>query len=400
MTILDKYVLSQTMRRLAIALTIVLLTLILERALRLFEFAAANNAAIGLVFQMAANLLPHYLGLALPAAFFISILLFMAQIGDTNELDVILGTGSSVRRMARMLLVSGVILSMLSILLLGYIQPYSRYAYRAVQHVATHAVWNEAITERTFFTPVKGLTILADKVDFGGDGLGGVFVHQVADDGAITTITAATGDVTTNEFTSQSIITLQDVIQIIEQPGRAPYTIMVQQLDFIPDVPLGPVPFRDRGEDQRELTLGELWDRYRHPLPDPESDTERLKLAAELNARLVRSMSVATMPLLAVPMGISAKRRRRGPALAIAGLLLLMYHFALQFGEGFVALGVVSPLFGLWVPFAIFSLFCVYLFRRVDQRLRPNKLGRFLDRVDSGIEFIKTRLLPKRRSSR
>ena len=44
-TILDKYVLSQTMRRLFIALSIVLLTLILERVLRLFEFAAANNAA-------------------------------------------------------------------------------------------------------------------------------------------------------------------------------------------------------------------------------------------------------------------------------------------------------------------------------------------------------------------
>ena len=89
MTILDKYVLSQTMRRLFIALSIVLLTLILERVLRLFEFAAANNAAFGLVLQMAANLLPHYLGLALPAAFFISILLLMAQLGDNNELDVI-----------------------------------------------------------------------------------------------------------------------------------------------------------------------------------------------------------------------------------------------------------------------------------------------------------------------
>ena len=78
MTILDKYVLSQTMRRLTVALSIVLLTLVLERVLRLFEFAAANNAAITLVLQMAASLLPHYLGLALPAAFFISILLFMA----------------------------------------------------------------------------------------------------------------------------------------------------------------------------------------------------------------------------------------------------------------------------------------------------------------------------------
>ena len=401
MTILDKYVLFQTMRRLMIALGIVLLTLVLERVLRLFEFAAANNADIGLVFQMAANLLPHYLGLALPAAFFISILLLMAQLGDDNELDVILGSGYSVRRMARTLVMSGVILSILNVLLLGYIQPYSRYAYRAVRYVATHAVWNEAITAQNFFTPVKGLTILANEVDFGGRGLIGLFVHQISDGGQEMTITAASGQVETNELTGQTTVILENVVQLIEQPGQSPNVLFLKELVYKPDFTFQPAPFRKRGEDQRELTLGELWSRNMQPQSEavPKGDIERTKLTAELNARLVRSISVATMPFLAVPMGISAKRRRRGPAIATAAILLLLYHYSLEIGEGLVGLGVVSPLIGIWLPFAAFSLFCIHLFWKTDQRLRPNKFEQFFDRLDDGIQFIKKRAWPQRQPS-
>lgn len=401
MTILDKYVLSQTMRRLMIALSIVLLTLILERVLRLFEFAAANNAAFGLVLQMAANLLPHYLGLALPAAFFISILLLMAQLGDNNELDVILGSGSSVRRMARTVIAAGVILSILSVLLLGYLQPYSRYGYRAIRHAATHAVWNEAITAQTFFAPAKGLTILANDIDLGGRGLAGVFVHQISNDGQEMTITAATGQVETNEDTGDTKIVLEDVVQIIEQPGQAPYTLFLGKLIFTPDFPFQPAPFRERGNDQRELTLGELWRRNSQPQSsaNPQDEIEQTKLIAEVNGRLVRSLSVATMPFLAVPMGIAAKRRRRGPAIATAAILLLLYHYSLEVGEGLVGLGVVSPLLGLWIPFALFSVFCIQMFWRIDQRLRPNRFEQFFDRLDSGIQMIKQRIWRKRQPS-
>lgn len=401
MTILDKYVLSQTMRRLSVALGIVLLTLVLERVLRLFEFAAANNAAFGLVLQMAANLLPHYLGLALPAAFFISILLLMAQLGDNNELDVILGSGSSVRRMSRTVIFTGVILSILSVLLSGYVQPYSRYAYRAIRHAATHAVWSEAITAQTFFAPVKGLTILANDIDLGGRGLAGVFVHQIDDKGQEMTITAATGDVETNHETGQTVIVLEDVVQIIEQPDKSPYTLFLGKLTYIPDFPFEPAPFRERGDDQRELTLGELWRRNAQPQPETGSkhDIEQNKLIAEVNGRLVRSLSVATMPFLAVPMGIAAKRRRRGPAVATAAILLLLYHYSLEVGEGLVGLGVVTPLIGLWIPFAVFSLFCINMFWRIDQRLRPNKFELLFDKLDSAIQLIKQRFWPKRQIS-
>jgi lipopolysaccharide export system permease protein len=401
MTILDRYVLSQTMRRLMVALGVVLLTLVLERVLRLFEFVADNNAAFGLVLQMAANLLPHYLGLALPAAFFISILLLMAHLGDNNEIDVILGSGLSLGRMARPLILTGMIFSIASIGLLGYVQPFSRYAYRAVQHSATHALWSEAMAERTFFTPAEGVTIFANEFDLAGRGFEGVFIHQVAENGGEMTITAAKGQVRTEDATGDTKILLEDVFQLVEHPNQPPFIFFLGKLTFIPDFPFEPAPFRERGRDQRELTLDELFRGTVHPLPPDgaKNGISQRKLVAEAHGRLVRSLSVAIMPFLAVPMGMAAKRRRRGAAITVAAVMLLVYHYMLEMGEGLVGLGVVSPLIGLWLPFAVFSVICITLFRRLDQRLRPNAFEQVFDGVDSMFKALKSRVWPKRQVS-
>lgn len=397
MTILDKYVLSQMIRRLMIAVSIVLLILVLERVLRLFEFAAANNAQFGLVLQMAANLVPHYLGLALPAAFFISILLLMANLGDNSELDVIFGSGVSMRRMARPIVITGIILSIVSIGLMGYVQPFSRYGYRAIKHAATHAVWSETIAAQTFFSPARGLTIYANAIDLQGRGLTGVFIHQITQSGRETTISAASGQVETDPETDQSVVRLKNVVQIVERPGEPPITLFLGALVYTPDFPFQPAPFRARGDDHREMTLGELLTGDTPEGAVRNNDLEQAKLSAEANGRLVRSISVATMPLLAVPMGLAVKRRRRGAALTVAAVMLLTYHYTLELGQGLTGLGRVSPWIGLWLPFCIFTLICLTLYYRVDQKLRPNIFEMLFDRVDAAFGKVRQMFRRKRR---
>src|SRR5690606_23312485 len=68
MRLIDRYLLGTTLRPLAISLVVVLAALLLERILRLFSLLVDRRGPIGLVLEMAANLIPHYLGLALPAA--------------------------------------------------------------------------------------------------------------------------------------------------------------------------------------------------------------------------------------------------------------------------------------------------------------------------------------------
>jgi lipopolysaccharide export system permease protein len=394
MTLLDKYVLNQMIRRLVIAMGIVIVILLLERVLRIIEFAAENNIAFLLVLEMTANLLPHYIGLALPSAFFISILLLMAQLGDNSELDIILGTGKSVGQIAKPMIIFGCILAMLSVALLGYLQPLSRYGYRTIRHVGANALWSEAITNSRFYTPSNGVTVFSDGVDPTGTIIEGVFVHQVDPEGIETTITAKTGHVETDVDQDQAKIMLQDVVQIVKRPEQPPTVLYLKSLDFTPDFSLKPVPFRPRGNDARELTLTELARLYTQDTPETADGQpiEEGQRNSELHARLVRSASVAIMPFLAIPMGIAAKRRRRGAAIATASVMLLMYHYTLQLGEGFVGLGHVSAFLGLWLPFLLFSFFCVNLLYRADQRLRPDPFEKIFDGLHSIGQLLRSAL--------
>ncbi|MEM0944955.1 MAG: LptF/LptG family permease, partial [Pseudomonadota bacterium] len=60
--------------KMAAALIVTLGVLLIERLLRLLDFITGNGADIGPVLTMMLNLLPHYMGLALPAAFCIGVL--------------------------------------------------------------------------------------------------------------------------------------------------------------------------------------------------------------------------------------------------------------------------------------------------------------------------------------
>ena len=70
----DRYVLNKTLMPLTVAIGIALIALLMERMVRLLDLVVNKGGPFYLLLQMLANLIPHYLGIALPAAFFIGVL--------------------------------------------------------------------------------------------------------------------------------------------------------------------------------------------------------------------------------------------------------------------------------------------------------------------------------------
>ena len=75
LTIIDRYLLRQIVTTCLVMIGLGLAILVLERVLRLFGLVADPNRAFSYVGQMLVLLLPHYLSIALPAAFFFGVLL-------------------------------------------------------------------------------------------------------------------------------------------------------------------------------------------------------------------------------------------------------------------------------------------------------------------------------------
>ena len=383
---LDWYTLRALIGPLLLALMVLLVAQLLERLLRLFEMAAANGASVWVVLKLVASLVPHYMGMALPAAFFAAIFMAVARIGDDNELDAMLATGRSITRVAAPFFMVGLLLCAFSAYLFGYLQPQSRYGYRAAAHAAMYAGWNARMEDNRFVSVRHGFTIGADDVGPDGRQLQGVFDER-RDGKQEDIITARQGRLVSSTDGKRLLLELTDGKAVSDLANG-----QVRQMDFEngrinEDFTVVPPPYRARGGSVRELTFSELWSG--EALPD--SNLKPAELQGEMHGRLARTLLPLLLPLLALPLGMAAKRGRRAPGTVFAAVTLLAFNQALQFGESLAESGRAQAMVSVWTPVVLFAVLGVWLFRGSLQWPGDNPVMRAVSAIESGFEGVRRR---------
>ena len=362
--LVGRYLLRLLARPLLATLLVVLPALLMERLLRLFDLLAGTGGPLSSVARLLVYLVPHYLGLALPAALFIGVYAVVARLSEDREMDALQSVGFSLGRLSRPFLLVGLLFAAGAVGLYGYVQPLGRYAYRAGFHALSHAGWNGAIVPGEFIRVGERAVVHVDRRDPADRGLlRGIFVRERRPDGTEALTTAATGRFAFDAGAGEFILELERGQQIVVAPDGGVSTLEFAGSDQARPVSVRFPGFRARGADERELTLDELWfARHGSDAPPPAMPVPRL--AAELHGRLVRAASLALLPLLAVPMGLAAKRSRRSHGIVLAAAILVLYQQALQLLELLGDLGRLDARPALWAAFALFAAFCGAVFRR------------------------------------
>ena len=348
---IDLYHLRLMLRPMGLALGVTLGALLAERMLRLFDLIVNQGAALMPVLTIAVSLTPHYLGLALPAAFCVGLMSTLIDMSRNNELDALESAGWSLRRIGASFVVAGVILALLSVLLFGFAQPYGRYAYRAAIHAIVTAGWSGHVEQGVFLEVDDDLVLSATEVDTSGRLLTGVFILQREADGETAT-TARRGVVVPNRLSGAIQLRLEDGVSLTPDGPLAFDTLLLAR-----DLSARGEPFRPRG-DSRELTLIEL----AQGTPDQLAPADRLELKAEFHARVVRSVSLIGIALAAIPLGVVGKRAPAWPRIVMALVLLTTYHHVLLFAQTLGANGTVDPALALWTACAAFMGFSLWLY--------------------------------------
>jgi lipopolysaccharide export system permease protein len=395
--LIDRYLLRMLTGPLLGCLGVTIAALILERVLRLLDLLSNSNAGFGYVAQLAANLLPHYLGLALPVAFFVALFIVITKLSDSSEIDALLAGGRSLTRIVAPFVVVGVLLGLFSVIVFGYLQPYSRYAYRSVMHAAVTAGWNGRLPGRAFIEDGQQL-ITADESDAAGQALKGIFIKRPDANAREEVITASSASLAAEPGGDKVALMLTDGRRIV-QDGRGGYRILTfDKLNA--EIPLAGAQalLRSRGGDERELTLRELL----RQAANKSSVIPHETLMAEFYGRLARAGFLPFLPLLAFPLGLAAKRGRRAAGLVVAGVLLVSFQYALLLGQGLAESGKVLAFPAIWTPFAAFTGLSVWLFMGGRERLGDTPVTRFLHLVGDAADRLAKRLkikLPKRRAA-
>jgi lipopolysaccharide export system permease protein len=395
MRLIDRYLLRMLIWPLVGCLGVTVVALLLERVLRLLDVLSQSSARFGYVTQLAANLVPHYLGLALPVAFFVALFIVITKLSDGSEIDALLASGQSLERIAAPFLAVAVFLSVFSVGVFGYMQPYSRYAYRAVMHAAINAGWNGRLAGGAFIDD-KGSLLTADSADLAGQRLTRVFIRRLDARGQEEIITAASADLKMDAGGKTITMDLKDGRRIAHDVNGQYRNLAFDSLTTQTPLSAAAVLLRDRGSDERELTLGELYRQAHSPNPV----VSKANLLSEFYGRWARAIFLPFLPLLAFPLGLASKRGNRAPGLVMAGLLLLAFQHSLLIGQGLAKAGKLAPFPAIWIPFTVFATLAVWLF--VGSRTRPGDtpVSRTVRRVNKVVAHIIRALpLPKKRQA-
>ena len=387
--LIDRYLLRLLLWPLVACLGVTVIALLLERILRLLDVLSQSSARFGYVAQLAANLVPHYLGLALPVAFFVALFIVIVKLSDGSEIDALLASGQSLERIAAPFVAVGLFLSVFSIIVFGYMQPYSRYAYRAVMHAAINAGWNGRLAGGAFIDD-KGSLLTADSADIAGQRLTRVFIRRLDAKGQEEIITAASADLKMDPDGKTITMDLRDGRRIAHDANGAYRNLAFTSLTTQTPLSAAAVLLRARGGDERELTMGELRQQANSPNPVVSKST----LLSEFYGRLARAAFLPFLPLLAFPLGLASKRGNRAPGLIMAGLLLLAFQHSLLLGQGMAKAGKAAAFPAIWIPFAVFAALSVWLF--VGSRTRPGDtpVSRLVRRINNLVTRA-LRLLPQ-----
>lgn len=381
---LDRYLLRQILPTIAVILFIAAIILLMERLMRLLDIAVGNGVSTLVVFQMLFYLIPYYIGLALPVALFLGVLLAFRKLSAQSELDAIHSCGIGMSRLIRSAVVLAFVMMAVNLLLSGYAQPYTRYFFRAVMFNITSGMIEQGIGEGVFMNLPNGYTMRVEQSRSAGRELYGVFAHKQEQDGQIITLTAKRGELMTGALNGTVSLRLYEA----NRSEWNPDTKAVATLDMgVFDWPLNLVDlvrFRGRGGDERELTLFELLRGHRSnllagrigtatdPNPAPETPPEESiapsAVAAEFHGRLVFSLSMLLLPILAAPLGIMTSRASRSFGLIFGLLVLVSYHKVLEFSGAYAASTGAPAGTILWTAFGLFALCTLYLFYRTERQ--------------------------------
>lgn len=368
----DRYIARLIAVPLAGTLVISAMLLVLDKMLRLFDFVASEGGPVDVVWRMLANMLPEYLSLGIPIGLMLGVLLAFRRLALSSELDVLRGVGVSPFNLMRMPYAYAIGLAAINLAIVGFIQPYSRYAYEGLKYELRSGALGASIKVGEFTNLGKGMTLrIEESLDKGRD-LRGIFLRVDQKKDQDLAVTAARGTFLRTDDPDVIILRLTDGVLVQRAPNlSSPRILSFSGHDLPIDLPKIE-DFRGRGDGNVELTLPEL---VRVGSSSKTAEVSRNQARADFHFRMVEVAMMMLLPLAALAFAVPPKRSTSALGVFLSIVFIVTYHKINQYAEAMGASGRVDPFIALWTPFAIFAALILWMFYVVAYRPGGQPIG-------------------------
>jgi len=393
---LNRYILKNAAISIGGLVVFACCVLLLERLLRIFEVVTNSSNPGSDATSMIVNLLPYYLGIAVPIALLLGTIITVDRLSKTSELTAALGAGVSLFHMTKPFILLSIFLSGITLFVEGNLQPIGRYQYRQTEHAIKQTSFTAALREGTF-TKVNSRTFFAGTEGKDGE-IGPIFIYEVVEeaDGSKKSEGPEGYRITTAGIGEINILDNSPVLNLAEGRGfQVIDKMLLGQYGFggFATAPmLDPLTYRPRGDDEREMTSRELFENRNG---DVTSSIDKNTNNATLHLRLSKSALLLILPFIAVPFGLNYGRNPSSAGIFVGIVFLVSLQKALEFGQTLGAAGKVPPWLGIWGIIAAVAVFAALLFRKSAYKMGQPPLtsfshwvGHIKDEILTGIRRV------------
>ena len=369
---LNRYILKNAAISIGGLIIFACCVLLLERLLRIFEIVTNSTNPGGDATTMIVNLLPYYLGMAVPIALLLGTTITIDRLSKSSELTAAFGSGFSLFHMTKPFLLLAILLSGITVFVEGYAQPVGRYKYRQTLNLVNQQSFTAALREGKF-TKVERITFFAGTEGKNG-GIGPIFIYETNDEEGEG---QAAYRLTTAELGEINVVEGHPVLNLTNAQGFPVTNKVAGQVSAKRSAisrPADVKPYRIRGDDEREMTSREL---FQNRNGDQTETIDKNTNNAMLHLRISKSVLLLILPFIAVPFGLNYGRNPSSAGIFVGVVFLVSLQKALEFAQSLGADGKIPPWLGIWGIITAVAIFAFVLFWKSAYKMGQPPLTSF-----------------------
>lgn len=372
MPLIDRYISRLIAWPLVATVIIAIMLLLLDNMLRLFQFAIALGGPLSVIWKMLASLIPEYLSLGLTIGLFLSISIAYRGLALSNELDMIISSGLSERRLLKVPFIMAAVICVINFVLVGFVEPRGERMFELLHRDMAAGILGITINAGEFTKVSDNLMMRVNEMRDGSNDMRGIFFRRVDEKGEQWVGTSRQGKIVVDPAQKNLILRLTNGTIFRTSPSEAKPALMAfDTLD---------VDIKSRKQTTlllppsklSQFTLPELW-RMGHD-PQKDEDVRRAALA-KFFRRMVQAIFCLFLPPLAVALSIPPKRLSNAYGLFVGLVIVVAFMKIADGAEGMAASRALDPLLAQAVPMVVFAALSGWAFHLMVSGERGHLVG-------------------------
>lgn len=380
MNLLDRFIFKSVLGSCLAAVGLFGFVLMLGNAIRdLLGYVLSGQLPPAVFVQLLLLLVPFVISYALPMGILTGILLTLGRLSADSEITAMRAVGVSLGRVARPVLLLGVLGALTTLYVNFEAMPRARMEYQRQLAKVVETNPLGFVVPRTFIRDFPGFVIYIGAKE--GDALRDFWLWELdAEQRVVRLVRAASGRFTYEPSDNSLLLTLQQA-QVESRRPRDPEDFSAPPLVGTFDrteqarLPLDSLFNRTPVEQKLKwMTIAELQAEWEALAVDPAADgaaqreLDRLRWKLTVQDKLQGGLVVFAFALIGVPLGIKVSRRETSANLGVAVVIALGYHVMTAMVSSFDQRPDLRPDLLYWLPNLCLLALGVWLFSRIDRR--------------------------------